>query len=199
MVKDDYEEDYEKDYNDIDSQEDINEVQSNGEYVEKQDSIDRIFNTEEILRHIEWSMLGVKIVDGKTKNTGDAIATTSTVSSIMRSLRGIITPTYIMSFKDESEIKFILLEQCKAHIYSLLDDPVLKEEYNVFEHTINLIDNSLEMFLGIVMSGNGSEAARQILTGNYALLQKNAQTSNNDALFSVGSQNTDYVSIGRKR
>lgn len=166
-----------------------------GEGIQNPDAVNRIFNTEILLENIRRTMLGYKIVKGRFVNTGKGIARSETVDKMVNSLRAVINTESFFSYKDDDEIKYILLEKAKENIYRMYDDPMVDEDD--IEHISNMLDHPCEMFMGIVKSGDGSEAARQILSGSYQRL--NESKNANKPAFRVGTENFDFFSVGGKR
>lgn len=165
------------------------------EAVKDLNAIDRIFNTEAYLYHIKMTMLGYRVEDGKYKNTGEGLATTQAINKMINSLRGVIATENMLSFKTDPEINFILLENAKEVVFTIYDDPTVDERD--VEHVVNMVDHPAEMFMGIVKSGDGSEAARQILTGNY--LRLNDKNDEYNPAFRLGTANYDWLTVGGKR
>jgi len=197
---DDYEEDtmskYEDDLDNDDLKDPFNdEPMNSGESLKSQNAIDKLFSPEDFLMSLRRAMLGDKIVNGRYISTGNGIARTPTIDKIINSLRSVINIENMLSGKTDEEIKFILLEKNKEVIYMMYDDPSVDEDE--VEHLSNILDHSVEMFMGIVQSGDGSEAARQILTGNYMRLNDKGQEYN--PAFRLGTSNFDLMTIGGRR
>lgn len=171
------------------------QAMNSGEGIKSQDAVDRFFNTEALLFHFKMSLLGYITDNGKYKNTGRGIAKTETINKMINSLRRIINTENMLSYKKDEEINYILLENCKEQIYSIYDDETVNEDD--VEHIVNMLDHPAEMFMGIVKSGDGSEAARQILTGNYMRLNEKGEGYNPS--FRVGTQNRDLFTVWGER
>lgn len=194
-LDEDFDNDYE-DPNDTYSDELLDDkVMSSGEAIKDTNAVDRIFNTEVLLENIRRTMLGYKIVRGKYINTGKGIARTETVDKMINSLRAIINTENMLASKDDDEINYILLEKAKENIYRMYDDPMVDEDD--VEHVANMLDHPAEMFMGIVKYGEGSESARQILTGNYMRLNEKSEEYN--PALRVGTSNFDFFTMGGKR
>jgi len=165
-------------------------------HIQNLNSVDRFFNTESLLYHIKMSLLGYRVDNGRYVNTGQGLARTPVVEKLINSLRSVINTENMLSrFQDEDDANTVLLEKCKECIYALYDDPTVDE--SDFEHMVNMLDHPMQLFVGIIQSGQGSESARQMLTGNYQNLQN--QSNNSQPLFRLGSTNTDWFTFGGKR
>ncbi len=166
-----------------------------GEAIPSLNSVDRFFDTETLLFHLKMTLFGHVTIGDKYVPTGKGLARTVVINKFINSLRTIINTENMLSFKTDDEINTILLEKAKEHIFSLYDEESVDEQD--FEHIVNILDHPCEMFMGIVKSGEGSETARQTLTGNYQRL--NDRKEEYKPAFRVGTENLDFLTVGGKR
>jgi len=195
---DDYDEEYDYDEEDEDNQEEYKSSAIQGERGENLNSVDRIFNTESLLYSIRKTLLGWEFSDNEWKAPREGtnpVATTETINKIINSMRSIIHTSAMLSSKTDDEINFDMLEINKMVIFNLYDDIMVDE--NDFEYIVNLVDHTIGMFMGIIKGGEGSESARQILSGTYLRLNENQQQNN--PAFRIGSNNMDYFTFFNKR
>ena len=167
-----------------------------GEKPDSLNSIDRIFNTEDsILYTVRKTLLGWELIEGKWQPTGKAIARTEVVNKIMNVMRRFVNSTNFISMKDEKEINYNMSELNKEVIFMLYDDPTVEDED--VEYAINQVDHTVNMFMGIIRDGEGSDSAKQIFSGTYQRRENNENKYK--PLFSLESDDHHFLSFGGKK
>lgn len=150
-------------------------------------TIENFFDTEGIIQRLEKSMRGYQIRDGEYVKVGDELAQDSFIDKTINSLRSVINPYSMISKMSEDDIKDLLMEKMDDFIESALDEPSVGEDD--ITHIIDLVDHSLQIFMGHLREGHGSKILRQ-LGGNLYVPDKEQENKSYTlgSMFSFGGK-----------
>ncbi len=156
-------------------------------------TMDRFFDMETHLYHIEKSMRGYSKVNDTWIYTNKPHARSHFINYTMNALRSVITEINSISSMTEPQIEVVLLEKNKEFIFKALEEPTIEDD--MLEPLVNMFDHSLEMFMGLVAGGHNADTLKQIYAG---IARDKATATGDDSLLSVGFGDNKLLSIGGK-
>lgn len=165
-----------------------------GDTVNERPTIDTFFYTEALLLDIEKSMSGYRKKNKEYYYVGPPVARTHFINTTINALRSVINPQNMLSSMTEADIEIILLEKNKEFIYLIWDEPSVWEE--MVEPLINMFDHALQLFMGLVAGGFGSESIRQMTSAMYQNISQGDKSSASDPFFSFGLGDKNILSLG---
>ncbi len=192
------------DYEDSDNNEGSynyeSESEGHGESIIDKPTIDGFFDTENILYSMEKTMRGYQKQNGKwIPLLSDPIARDEFINLTINSLRSIVNPENIITKKSAEDVETILLEKNLEFIDVVQDESPFSPQLELyFESIVNMHDHILELFLGLVVGGHGSQTLKEI----YAGVAKDVNDFHNnkeDSLFRLAVGDRDLVNIGMGR
>lgn len=144
-----------------------NEDLSTTDNINNEDSDMRVLHPSVFLRELELLWRGF-IKKGETYyQTGNPLATSTTINLLIGGLKSIINETTMAAYKTQDQIDIILLEKCKEIIVTICDDPtVLMREANI-EALGNQCEHALELFLSFTLQGHGSQLIAKLRARVY--------------------------------
>ena len=135
--------DYTDDQSYTDTEEDYSYDTGNanaGENIPDKPTIDKFYDTENILYSLEKTFRGYQKNNNKWVYVTRPIARDEFINFTINSLRSVINPENIISKKSAEEIEVILLEKNLEFIDLCEDEITLDDDY--FETIVNIYDNS---------------------------------------------------------
>ena len=193
-------EDYEDNINDSESYSYESESDGHGESIIDKPTIDGFFDTENILYSMEKTMRGYQKQNGKwVPLLSDPIARDEFINLTINSLRSIVNPENIITKKSAEDVEIILLEKNLEFIDVVQDESPFSPQLELyFESIVNMHDHILELFLGLVVGGHGSQTLKEI----YAGVAKDANdfhTNKENSSFRLAVGDKDLINIGMGR
>lgn len=156
-------------------------------------TMDRFFDMETHLYHIEKSMRGYSKVKDVWVYTNKPHARSHFINYTMNALRSVITEINSISSMTERDIEIVLLEKNKEFIFKALEEPTIDDD--MLEPLVNMFDHALELFMGLVAGGHNADTIKQV----YAGISREKESGNkDDSLLSLGIGDTKLISIGGK-
>lgn len=138
---------------------------SNNEDISEKPTIERIFNTEDMLYAVEKNLRGYQRIDNQWVYKSEPIVRDQFISYTINSLRSVVSNAAIISALTEKEAKELLYEKNIEFIDAAEDELTLDEDH--FEYVVNLHDTVLQIFMGILIGGQGSKVLRQVAASLY--------------------------------
>ena len=127
-------------------------------------TIDSFLNPEEYLYRIKKSMLGFELQDGEYVRITEPWATNRFINLFINGLRSVLTQHSMWSCVTAEEAAYNMMERLKEIIMAGVDMGVQSEH---LETIINIFDNAMQLFYGIIIDGKGRENIKQVLTSVY--------------------------------
>lgn len=171
-----------------------------GEPIAEKPTIDKFFDTENILYSLEKTFRGYQKKDGKwVPLLSEPIARDEFINLTINSLRSVINPENIISKKSAEEIEIILLEKNLEFIDVVEDESPYSPQLDIyFESIVNIYDHSLELFMGLVQGGHGAETLKQIYAG-VAKDTNDFYQQKENSTFRLAVGDKDLINIGQTR
>jgi len=143
----------------------IEESYERGEAVEDKNAIEKLFDTDFLLKSIKKQLEGFELVDGHYKKTSEALVRSEFIGKTMALLKSVINQVYLSTKLDEKEAYEILIEKNKTYICLCYDEPLL--DGKDIELIVDIVDHALQLFMGHVVNGEGADTIKQLFTGVY--------------------------------
>jgi len=135
----------------------------NDESVSDKPTMDKLFDTKELLIPFEKSLKGESERDGKWVKTSHEQARNKFIDKTMNFIRVIINPSNQHTYMGEVEAEQLLLEGNEEFIKQALDEPTIDE--NDIGTIVNSYDFAIQTFSGQFIKGHGSVVLRDIYAG----------------------------------
>jgi len=167
-----------------------------GENIPDKPTIDKFYDTENILYSLEKTFRGYQKNNNKWVYVTRPIARDEFINLTINSLRSVINPENIISKKSAEEIEVILLEKNLEFIDLCEDELTLEDDY--FETIVNIFDHSLELFMGLVQGGHGAQTLKEI----YAGVANNMDSFHNkqeNTAFRLAVGDKDIINLGSRQ
>jgi len=149
---------------DLQTENSYNEPTGNNIGIEEKPAIEKFFDTENILHHLEMTWKGyVKVGDEWEPNGKNAIARDEFINNTINSLRSVINGENMISKMAVEEIEYVLLEKNLEFCYAAHDEPTVDEDD--YETFANQFDHALQLFMGLILNGHGANVLTQIYAG----------------------------------
>jgi len=126
-------------------------------------TMDKLFDTKELLIPFEKSLKGESERDGKWVKTSHEQARNKFIDKTMNFIRVIINPSNLHTYIGEQEAEKLLLEANEEFIKQALDEPTVSE--SDLGTIINSYDFAIQTFSGQFIKGHGSVVLRDIYAG----------------------------------
>lgn len=198
MVKIKPEPEYEEDFSDnegiLEDDNDSLEYETHegkGESIINKPTMDNFFNTEQLLQEIEKTMKGYQKKDGKWVDATTPKARDEFINSMINRLRSVINQQNMISYINEDDSKFLLLEKNKDFIFSVYEESSIEDED--VESIINIFDHTLQIFMGQVTEGFGARTLRQVAANVSYEIPKEQK---DDGLLNLKYGNQNILKIG---
>lgn len=163
-----------------------------GESIPDKPTIDKFYDTENILYSIEKTFRGYQKQNNQWVYVTKPIARDEFINLTINSLRSVINPENIISKKTAEEIEVILLEKNLEFIDLCEDEVTLEEDY--FEAVVNIYDHSLELFMGLVQGGHGAQTLKEIYAG--VANSMDSFHNNDDSTFKLRVGDKELINMG---
>jgi hypothetical protein len=143
---------------------------SKEDFVPKEDNTSTMrsfFSFEQHLFELEMHWKGFTKVNGDyIRNMSDIIGPDSFINELINSIRSVCNQTFSVSTKTQDEACLILWEKFKSFNEHVRKEPffnwtkysIIKEEY----------DHTIELFMGLVINGHGTNVATSLQAGVVA-------------------------------
>ncbi len=171
---------------------------NSGEAIQEKPTIDKFFDTENILYCIEKTFRGYQKQNHKWVYVTRPIARDEFINITINSLRSVINPENIITKKSAEEIEIILLEKNLEFIDLCEDESIYTLNGDYFESIINIYDHSLELFMGLVQGGHGAQTLKEIYAG-VARGVDEFHDKKEDSTFRLAVGDKDLINIGMKK
>ncbi len=169
--------------------------ESSGEPIAEKPTIDKFYDTEEILYNIEMTFRGYQKKQKKWVYVTLPIARDEFINMTINSLRSVVNPENIITKKSDEDIEIILLEKNLEFIDICEDEATLEDRY--IENVINTYDHTLELFMGLVSKGHGADTLKQIYAG-VARGFDDFHDKREDSLLRLNVEDKEIINIGRR-
>lgn len=162
----------------------LNFKTSKDDFVPKEDNTSTMrsfFSFEQHLFGLEMHWKGFTKINGEyVRNISDIMAPDSFINDVINSIASICNQTFSVSTKTQDEANLILWEKFKSFNEFVRKEPffnwnkysIMKEEY----------DHTIELFMGLVINGHGTNVATSLQAGVVAESLRNKPQENQGIL-----------------